>query len=213
MSGGLLRRVIHVIVGVVIAACAVGGFLGLRALVWRQEYLVVAMIESGIVISLGIAGVIGALYFLLGGLLGRLLGIDWLSVEFGAVMGGVLYGGYNAITPLTVLSIGETPAWRALQGGVDGLWIGALLGLVTLVISARPLHLDRSGLTRFLILYVTLILMAWLILWAGNRLRLPDVVGVIVAVPLVAVLRLTVGWLDRRVDSSRYRDYGYDEGA
>ena len=206
-----LRRVIQVITGVVIAVCAVGGFLGLRALVWRQEYQIVAMIESGIVVSLGIAGVIGVVYFLLGGLLGRLLGIDWLSVQFGAILGALVYGGYNAITPLTPLSIGETSVWRALQGGVDGLWIGALLGWVTLFISARRLHLDRAGLMRFLILYVTLILLAWLVLWMGSALRLPDVVGVIVALPLVMVLRLVVGWLDRRVDSSRYRDYGYDE--
>lgn len=207
-----LRRVIQVITGIVIAACAVGGFLGLRALVWRQEYQIVAMIEAGIILSLGITGVIGAVYFLLGDLLGRLLAIDWLSIQFGAVLGALLYGGYNAITPLTILSLGESPAWRALQGGVDGLWIGALLGTVTLVVSARPLHLDRGGVTRYLILYVTLILLAWLILWVGSTVRLPDVVGVVIAVPLMGVLRLAVGWLDRRVDSSRLRDYGYDEG-
>ncbi len=208
-----LRRVIQVVTAVVIAACAVGGFLGLRALLWRHEYQVVAMIESGIVVSLGIAGVIGVVYFLIGDLLGRLLGVDWLSIQFGAILGALLYGGYNAITPLTSLSLSETPAWRALQGGVDGLWIGALLGWLTLVVSARSLHLDRAGLTRYLILYVTLILLAWLILWGESLLRLPEAVGVIVAVPLVAVLRLAVGWLDRRVDSSRMRDYGYDEGG
>ena len=70
---------------------------------------------------------------MLGGLLGRLLSIDWLSLQFGALLGALLYGGYNAITPLTALSIGETPAWRALQGGVDGLWIGALLGVADAV--------------------------------------------------------------------------------
>ncbi len=208
-----LRRVIQVITGIVVAACAVGGFLGLRALVWRQEYHILAMIEAGIILSLGVTGVIGVAYFLLGDLLGRLLGIDWISIQFGAVLGALLYGGYNAITPLTMLSFGETPAWRALQGGVDGLWIGALLGWLTLFVSARPLHLDRAGLTRFLILYVTLILLAWLILWVGSNTRLPDVVGAVVAVPLVGVLRLAVGWLDRRVDNNRLRDYGYDEGG
>ena len=60
---------------------------------------------------------------------------------------------------------------------------------------------------------MTVILLAWLILLVGARSRLPDVVGCDRRVPLVAVLRLVVGWLDRRVDSSRYRDYGYDEGG
>jgi hypothetical protein len=213
MSSRLLRRVIQVLTGVVIAACAVGGFLGLRALVWRQGYQVAGMVESGIVISLGVAGAFGVVYFLLGGLLSRLMRIDWLSVQVGALLGALLYGGYNAITPLTRLSVGETPAWRALQGGVDGLWIGALLGLATLFISARALHLDRAGLTRYVILYVTVILMAWLILWVQTLLRLPEVVGLIVALPLLAVLRLAVGVLDRRVDHSRLRNYGYDEGS
>jgi hypothetical protein len=208
-----LRRVVQVLTGVVVAACAVGGFLGFRALVWRQGYQVAAMVESGIIISLGVAGVIGLIYFFLGGLLGRLMSIDWLSVQFGALLGALVYGGYNAITPLTRLSVGESPAWRALQGGVDGVWIGALLGLATLFISARALHLDRAGLTRYVILYVTVILMAWLVLWLQTSLRLPEVVGYIVAVPLLAVLRLAVGVLDRRVDHSRLRHYSYDEGG
>lgn len=212
MSSYLLRRVIRVLTGVVIAACAVGGFLGFRALVWRQAYQVVAMVESGIVISLAVAGAIGVIYFLLGGLLARLMRIDWLSVQFGAALGALMYGGYNAIAPLTPLSRGESPAWRALQGGVDGLWIGAILGLATLFISARALTLDRAGLMRYVILYVTVILMAWLILWAQTTIRLPEFVDLIVGMPLLVVLRLAVGVLDRRVDHSRMHNYGYDEG-
>ncbi len=210
MKGGLLRRVIHGVTLALVAVCAVGGFLGLRAFVWRQDYLVVAMFQSGLVISLIAAGVIAVGYVVLGSLL---LSIDWLSVQFGALLGALLYGGYNAITPLTPLSMNETPAWRALQGGVDGVWIGALLGVATLFISARALRLGRGGLTRFLLLYVTVILMAWLILLMQQVAHLPDAVGLVIALPLLGVLRLAVGWLDRRVDSSHYRDYGYDEGG
>jgi hypothetical protein len=69
------------------------------------------------------------------------------------------------------------------------------------------LHLDRAGLTRYLILYVTVILLAWLILLVEGVVHITGAVGLIVGVPLVFVLRLAVVWLDRRVDSQ----YGYDE--
>ena len=64
--------------------------------------------------------------------------------------------------------------------------------------------------TRYLILYITVILLAWLILLVESVVHLPSTVGVILAVPLVIVLRLGVAWLDRRVDSQHY---GYAEGG
>ncbi len=205
----MIRRFIQAVPLALIAICAVGGFLGLRALVWRQEYQAVAQLQSGLLVSTVVSAVVGAGYVLMGSLLWRLLKLDWLSLQFGAIVGALLYGGYNALPPLTPLSTGEIPLWRALQGGMDGLLIGVVLGALVMTISQQPLHLDRGGLVRYLILYVTLILLAWLVLLTETLLHLPQAAGAVVAVPLLIVLRFAVAWLDRRADSRTYR---YDEG-
>ena len=207
MKSSPLRRAIQAITLTVMAVFVVGGFLGLRAIIWRQDYQVVAMIQSGIIVSAVAGGAVGVAYIVMGSLLWRVLGIDWLSLQFGAILGALIYGGYNAITPLSPFSIGEEPSWRALQGGIDGLVIGAVVGALVMIVSGRGLHLNRGDLTRYLILYVTVILLAWLILLVESVVHLPSTMGVIIVVPLLIVLRLVVGWLDRRVDSR----YGYEE--
>jgi hypothetical protein len=203
----MIRRAVQAITLTAMAVFIVAGYLGLRAVVWRQEYQVAAMIQSGILVSTAVGGALGIAYLLMGSLLWRLLGIDWLSLQFGAVTGALIYGGYNALTPLTAYSVNEAPFWRALQGGVDGLVIGVIVGALVMIVSGRRLHLDRAGLTRYLILYVTVILLAWLILLVEGVVHVTGAVGLIVALPLVFVLRLAVVWLDRRADSQ----YGYDE--
>jgi len=203
----VIRRAVQAITLTVMAVCIVGGFLGLRAIVWRQDYQVVGMIQSGIFLSVAVGGAIGIAYVLMGSLLWRVLNIDWLSLQFGAVAGALIYGGYNAIAPLSPYSAGEEPIWRALQGGVDGLVIGLVIGALVMIVSGRRLHLDRAGLTRYLILYITVILLAWLILLVESVIHIPGAAGILVAIPLVLVLRLVVAWLDRRVD----QQYGYDE--
>ena len=205
----VIRRAVQAISLTVMAVLIVGGYLGLRAVVWRQDYQIAALIQSGILVSAAVGGALGIAYLLMGSLLWRMLGIDWLSLQFGAVVGAMVYGGYNALAPLTIFSANEEPIWRALQGGVDGLVIGVVVGAVVMIVSGRRLHLDRAGLTRYLILYVTVILLAWLILLVEGVVHVSGAVGLIVAVPLVFVLRLAVVWLDRRVDSR----YGYDEGG
>jgi hypothetical protein len=99
----------------------------------------------------------------------------------------------------------EPPLWRALQGGMDGLLLGLFIGAVVMVVSRQPLHLDRGGLLRFLILYITVILLAWLVLLTQTLIHLPDVVGLVAVVPVVLLLRLAVATLDRRADSRAYR--------
>jgi hypothetical protein len=205
----MTRRAVQAITLTVIAVFVVGGFLGLRAVVWRQSYQVVAMIQSGIIVSLIAGGALGVAYVVMGSLLWRMLGIDWMSLQFGAILGALIYGGYNAISPLSPFSIGEEPIWRALQGGIDGLVIGLVIGALVMIVSGRRLHLNRGDLTRYLILFVTVILLAWLILLVESVVHLPGTVGLIIAVPLVLVLRIVVSWLDRRVD----RQYGYDDGG
>ncbi len=201
----MIRRVIQAITLMLVAVFVASGYLGLRALVWRQTFQVEGMFQTGLVIA-GAAGVmLGAAYVLLGRGLWRLLRLDWLSLQFGAILGALLYGTYNAITPLSPYSAGEPPLWRALQGGTDGLLIGLVLGAVVMVASQQPLHLDRGGLLRYLILFIAVVLLAWLVLLVESALRLPDAVVLILTVPLVAVLRIAVGWLDHRADSRVYR--------
>ena len=195
-----------------IALCAVSGYLGLRAVVWRQDYMVAALIQSGIVVSLIVAGGIGVIYVLLGSWAWRVLRIDWLSLQFGAVVGALIYGGYNAITPLVPASRMEAPAWRALQGGVDGLLIGMITGAAVLIISARPLHFDRFGLQRYLMLFVVVALIGGGIVLSESVFHFGDAVGIGIALPLLLVLRLVVNRLDHRY-APAYEDYGYDEGA
>ncbi|MBI1258704.1 MAG: hypothetical protein GC204_14645 [Chloroflexi bacterium] len=203
----MIRRAVQALTLTAMSVCIVAGYLGLRAVLWRQDYQIAAMIQSGIIVSVVVGGALGIAYVLLGSLLWRMLGIDWLSLQFGAVVGAVIYGGYNALAPLTIYSVNEEPVWRALQGGVDGLVIGVIVGAVVMIVSGRRLYLDRAGLTRYLILYVTVILLAWLILLVEGVVHISPAAGLIVAVPLVFVLRLAVVWLDRRVDQR----YGYDE--
>ncbi|MEO8397403.1 MAG: hypothetical protein ABI700_30685 [Chloroflexota bacterium] len=203
----MIRRAVQAITLTVMAVFIVGGFLGLRAVIWRQDYQIAAMIQSGILVSAAVGGALGIAYLLMGSLLWRVLNLDWLSLQFGALVGALIYGGYNAIAPLSPYSASEQPLWRALQGGVDGLVIGVIVGGLVMIVSGRRLHLDRAGLTRYLILYVTVILLAWLILLVEGVVQVSGAVGLIIVVPLVFVLRLAVVWLDRRVDSQ----YGYDE--
>ncbi len=207
MNASPLRRIVEGVTITLVTLCTVSGYLGLRAVVWRQDYMVAALIQSGIVVSVIVAGGVGAIYVLLGSWAWRVLRIDWLSIQFGAVLGALIYGGYNAVAPLVPASQMEAPAWRALQGGVDGLLIGALTGAAVMIISGRPLHFDRFGLQRYLLLFVTVVLFGGGIILSENVIHFGDAVGIAAAVPLLIVLRLVVSWLD-----SRYTPV-YDDGA
>jgi hypothetical protein len=200
MKSNPLRRLAHGVTLMLIAVFAVSGYLGLRAVVWRQDYQISAMIQSGILVSALVGGAIGLVYVLLGSTVWRFLRIDWLSVQIGALVGALLYGGYNAITPLTPLSNGESPLWRALQGAVDGLAIGALVGGLVLFVSGRALHLTQVELSRFLMLFVVIVLIAGMLLRIVSYIRVPEMVVLAAIVPLLLILKLIVGYLDRRSD-------------
>lgn len=213
MKSSPLRRAVQGLTLIIAAVLMMGGYLGLRALVWREEYQIAAMIQSGLVVSVAVGGLIGVLYILFGAALWRLLRVDWLSLQFGALVGALMYGIYNAIVPLTPFSANETPAWRLLQGATDGLAIGLVLGVLVLLVSGRPLRLDRAGVTRYLILFVAVVLVAWGILLVKDWARLSDALALTLVLPLLVLLRLIVGRLDRRGSVGHYDDYGYDEGG
>jgi hypothetical protein len=213
MRSSPLRRAVQGLTMMIVAVLIVGGYLGLRALVWRQEYQIATMIQSGLVVSVVVGGLVGVLYILFGSALWRLLSIDWLSLQFGALVGALLYGIYNAIAPLTPYSTGETPGWRFLQGATDGLAIGLVLGVLVMLVSGRPLRLDRAGVTRYLILFVAVVLVAWVILLIKEWARLSDALSLTLILPLMVLLKLVVNRLDRRGYVEHYDDYGYDEGG
>src|SRR5687768_8233317 len=99
-----LRRAIQAITLLPLLVCIVAGYLGLRAVVWRYDVQVATQIQSGIVLSLVAGGLLAIAYSVMGNGFWRILDFDWLSIQFGGVVGALLYGIYNAITPLTVAS-------------------------------------------------------------------------------------------------------------
>lgn len=202
-----LRRAIQAVTLLPIMVCLVAGYLGLRAVVWRYDVQVATQIQSGIVLSLVAGGLLAAAYVVMGNNFWRILDFDWLSIQFGGVVGAVLYGIYNAITPLTAASRLEPPLWRALQGGIDGLLIGMGIGVLVLIVGGRRLTFDGAGIRRYLILFVGVVLIAWVVIWVEGLIHVPDVVALTLAVPLLVLLKLIV----RRFGGGG-SEYGYDEG-
>ena len=201
-----LRRAIQAITLLPIMVCLVAGYLGLRAVVWRHDLQVASQIQSGIVLSLVAGGLLAIAYIVMGNGFWRILDFDWLSVQFGGVVGALLYGIYNAITPLTAASRLEPPLWRALQGGMDGLLLGMGIGVLVLIVGGRRLYFDAAGIRRYLILFIGVVLVAWAVIWVQSIIHIPDVLGLTLAVPLLVLLKLIVrrfggggGW---------YEDYG-----
>lgn len=201
-----LRRAIQAITLLPIMVCLVAGYLGLRAVVWRYDLQVATQIQSGIVLSLVAGGLLAIAYVVMGNGFWRVLDFDWLSVQFGGAVGALLYGIYNAITPLTTASAREAPLWRALQGGMDGLLIGMGIGVLVLIVGGRRLYFDRAGITRYLILFIGVVLVAWAVIWVQGITRIPDVLGLTLGIPLLVLLKLVV----RRFGGGG--DYGYGEG-
>lgn len=197
----LLERLVEAVTALGIGVSAVSGFLGLRALAWGQQNLVEQMILSGATLSAVILGAAGIFYLIFGRWMLRAVGIDWLSMRFGALIGGLLYAGYHALVPLTSAEALEEPLQRAVQGGLDGLVIGALLGLVTWFVSGRRVTFDSFGLTRYFLLYLVLLLIAGVAVLVEAFFRLPDATIFVLAIPAVLALRVAVHALDRRADA------------
>lgn len=192
------QRLVEALTVLAITGCGVAGFLGLRALAWEQEHLLAPMLLSGALISMAVVGVAGAIYVIFGSLLLRLIAIDWLSARFGALIGALLYAGYHAVAPLTPAEAALLPEQRAVQGALDGILIGVVLGLAANFISGRALTFDRGGLARYLLLYLVILLTAGIIVLADSLVRLPDTALFLMVVPAALALRLGVGVIDRQ---------------
>lgn len=204
------ERLVEALSVLAITLCGVAGFLGLRAMAWKQDHLIGQMIVSGALVSIVVMGSIGLVYVVLGRLLLRLVVIDWLSVRFGALIGALLYGGYHTVAPLTSSEAAVSELQRALQGGLDGVLIGVVLGLTTGFVSGRRLSFDRFGLTRYLMLYFIILIIAGVIVVVDSLIRLPDAALFFVAIPAVIALRVGVGIIDRRVIAAQEHQNHWD---
>lgn len=189
---GISYRAVQSLTLVAVAALVGGGYMGLRALAWHHEFDFARAAAGGSIAAAAVAAVVGALYLVFGGGLRRLQP-DWLSVQLGALSGALLYGAYHTAAPL--VGAHADPGWRLLQGAVDGLLIGAILGLGVSFVSRQPADLSRAGCIRYAALFVAVLCAAGVALIFGG---FTNGLGTWAVVPLVLALRWGMAAYDRR---------------
>lgn len=175
-----------------------GGYLALRAYVWRHDSEIVGALVGG---SLA-GGLVGALPALIYGLTGRrMFGLGRLTgsaARLGALVGAFVYGAFHALVPLSPALLTEAPPQRALQGAVDGLVIGALVGVVVAFVNGRGLEVRARSLGRFLVLFLLVLTVFGVGVWVGTWLNLPGLLPLLPIAPLLLILKLMITALDRR---------------
>src|SRR5690606_41863874 len=50
---------------------------------------------------------------------------------------------------------------RFLQGGIDGIFIGAVAGALVIFVNGRRVRLHRTGLMRYIVLYLVVLTILW----------------------------------------------------
>ncbi|MCC6615048.1 MAG: hypothetical protein IT320_16345 [Anaerolineae bacterium] len=208
---GILYRLIQALTGILILACLVSGYLGLRAIVWRHNAELPALLSSGLTVAFAIGIVLGGLYLIFGAQGMRfVLNFNWMSVQLGLVLGMLLYGLFNALFPLLPTYAREDFFARALQGAVDGALIGALTGAIVSIVNRKPVILTRPGVVRYsLIFLLTLAAMAAVIA-VGNEPSVPRNLTPWLILPVILILRVLVGIYDRWIGHRRGSET-YDE--
>jgi hypothetical protein len=186
---GILYRFVQAITGILILACIVAGYLGLRAIVWRHESELPTQLTTGLTLA-GIAGGILALLYLIFGIhsLRFILRFNWLNVQLGMVTGVLLYGGYNAATPPLFTYASEPAHVRA----VDGALIGAFTGVIIAFINSRPTLLTWRGISRYLVLYLIVLVALSALVFTGMQPGLPRNLPFWLFIPMVLLLRFGV---------------------
>jgi len=205
-----IYRLIQVVTLLIAAVFAVSGFFGLRELAWRHDAQVNTQILSGLVVTLVGVGVPGLLYILFGSVLGRIIRIDLISIQFGALIGMLLYGVYNTITPLTPESQRFDLPRRALTGGIDGLLIGVVIGAVVMFINGRELRFRRADLTRYFVLFLAVLAIAWFVVIFSTTVNMADMLALAITGLFVLLLKFGVAQYDRRLP--REDDYADEDG-
>ena len=209
---GILYRLVQALTGILILACLISGYLGLRAIVWRRSADLPALLSSGLTIAFVVGLVLGGFYLILGARGLRLvLNFNWMSVQLGLVFGMLLYGIANAITPLLPTYAREDFVARGLQGAVDGALIGAFAGAIVSLIDRKPVLLTRFGITRYTLLFLLVLIVLAAIITVGNQPSISRTIAFWLFVPAVLILRLLVSVYDRWRDNRYVRWDDWDE--
>jgi hypothetical protein len=206
-QGAIVYRITQALTGIVIAAFGGGGYLGLRAVFWRQNSA--EAILSGALAAALLFGVPSLLYVIIPyGL--RRLRPDWVSIQIGALVGAVLYGGFNAVVPVAPASFQESAMTRAVQGGIDGLLIGAVTGLIIAFVGGRSIEISRAGCVRYLTLFVLVVCAFWVALLVYG---LGGIFSQIAFWLLLPLLLLALKWGITYVDRRRYDEYNVEASS
>jgi peptidoglycan/LPS O-acetylase OafA/YrhL len=116
--------------------------------------------------------------------------IDWISIQLGIVFGGLLYGIYNMIAPFNQQMANIDAGRRFLQGGIDGLFIGAVAGALAAFVNGRRLRLHRLGLTRYVVLYLTVLTILWVGILVNQLGGVFNFAGPVVVLALLVAARV-----------------------
>jgi hypothetical protein len=207
-QGGILYRLVQALTAALVFACVVCGYLGVRAIVWRHESELPALLTSALTITGIIALVLGVIYLIFGARSLRLLTqFDWMSVQLGLVVGMLLYGIYNAISPLLPTYAREDAMARLLQGAVDGALIGVFIGTMVGIISPKPTLLTRGGIVRYGALFLLVLALVSAVIFVSNQPSIPRNLGVWLLIPLVIVARIGVTQYDRRQERGKVEEW------
>jgi hypothetical protein len=202
---GISYRAVQSLTLIAVAAFIGGGYMGLRALAWHHEFDFARAAAGGGIAAAGVGAVIGLLYLVFDGGLRRLQP-DWLSLQLGALLGALVYGVYHVTSPLVGAS--SDPGWRLLQGGLDGVLIGLILGLGVSFVSHQPAELSRAGCVRYAALFVAVLCAAGVALILGQA---TNGIGTWSILPLMVALRWGVGVYNSRQAPREPPPYDPDE--
>lgn len=207
----MIRRVIEGATFLLLGCLTAGGYMALRAMAWHYETEAGAAALAGVNAAAIVCGAIAGLYVLIGAPVFRWISrqIDWMSVELGMIVGAALY----AIFSVTASPIGTAidPGQRALQGAMDGLIMGAGIGLVGYIAIGRKARLTFTGLIEYVVIFLIMLCALQLAqvieTWSG----IPDyTAGMLVLLVLAGLVRLTLYLFDRLGDGRAKHKHSED---
>lgn len=193
-----LYRLVQALTLTGLAALCAAGYLGLRALVWGRTADLGPSLASGAAVG----ALLGFPFALIYALFGRGLRFDWMAIQLGALLGAGLYGAYVALLPPP--GAAHDPAWRAVQGAVDGTLIGALAGAGAGFLNGAPVRLNRRGFLRFGYRFILTICIAGLALIVARQGGAFTAAALAGAVILLLLARWVLGRGDAVEEADEY---------
>lgn len=160
-SSNPLYRLVQAVTSIGMLCFLVAGYLGLRALIYNQINAIPPALTTGVSIAAIIGAPLGLVYLIVGPRRLHRIRIDWMSIQLGIIVGGLLYGVYNFIIPLNPQTANMEAGRRFLQGGIDGIFIGAVAGALVIFVNGRRVRLHRTGLMRYIVLYLVVLTILW----------------------------------------------------